>query len=519
MKRTLSLLCLAAMWLPAAAPPVKKPKLVLAIIVDQFRYDYLHRWRAQYQSGLARLMDRGAVFTNAHYEHFPTVTAIGHSTFLSGATPSVSGIVGNEWYDRSSGKQVTSVTDETVQILGAAAKTPASPRRLLVSTLADELKMSGSGKSKAIGISMKDRSAILPVGRMANAAYWFDAGNGNFVSTTYYFPKLPAWVEAFNQTRVVDQWVGKTWTSVEESNGASPLFTLPDKADGTYYTALERVPYGNDVVEMFAEKAVEAEQLGQRGETDVLALSFSANDRIGHDVGPDDPRVRDVSIRTDRVLGRFFDYLDKKVGMANVLVVLTADHGVAPLPEVMEQRRMPGGRITEATILEHVQNRLTERYGEGKWVVGKSGPAPYLDHNLIKAKGLNLAEVQRTAAEVVRSHPHIFRVYTGTQLANGQILDDLIDRRVRNGYHWERAADLFIVPEPYWLFEAKGTSHGTPFNYDTHVPLLMMGPGVRPGRYHKRAAVNDIAPTLANILEVEVPAGSIGRSLDEVLTN
>lgn len=505
--------CLAASVL--AAPPTK-PRLVVNLAIDQFRYDYLTRFQADYTGGLKRLLERGAVFTNAHYEHFPTVTAIGHSTMLSGATPSLSGIVGNEWFDRETGTQVTSVSDPNVKLLGGAAR-GSSPHRLLVSTLGDELKMATEGRAKVIGISSKDRSAILPAGRMADGAYWFDTSTGNFVSSTYYFPALPAWVEKFNASRVADQWVGKLWSSIDAKSGAPPLATLGAKADRSYFNTLDRTPYSNDLLVLFAQAAIENEQLGADATTDLLSVSFSANDRVGHSVGPDAPEVREISIQSDRTLGRFFDYLDKKIGPENYVVVFTADHGVAPLPEVMAKRRMPGGRMPEGAVLNAIQAALTARYGEGDWISGKSGPAPYLNHALIKQKNLRHEEVENTAAEAVRALPHIYRVYTRTQLRTGSLLDDMVDRRVRNGFHAERASDLFVVAEPYWLFEARGTSHGSPYNYDSHVPVVFLGPRIKPGRYHMRVAVNDIAPTLAALLEVEAPSGASGRVLHEML--
>ncbi|MBL8295457.1 MAG: alkaline phosphatase family protein [Bryobacterales bacterium] len=520
MKKALPVLCLLACGAfaqprPAAAPKTPaRPKLVLGIVVDQFRLDYFYRFRDKYNGGLAKLYTQGAFFTNAHYEHFPTVTAIGHSTFLTGATPSISGIVGNEWYDREKKRQVTSVWDGSVKMLGGTAD-GASPRNLLVSGIADELKMSGR-TSKAVGISMKDRSAILPVGRMGDAAYWFDNDSGNMVSSTYYFQEMPGWAKAFNDSRLVDKYCGQEWKSIEDP-AAKPLYAVPAGAGKKCYASIERSPYGNDLLVEFAERAIVGEKLGQGSGVDVLTVSFSANDRVGHDVGPDDPRVRDISIRTDRQLARLFQFIDQKIGMQNVVVAFTADHGVAPLPELMQDRKMPGGRLPESAILKRVEDHLSGLYGQGKWIVGKSGPAPYLNYELIANKKLDPAEVREQAAHIVRETAHIYRVYTRDQLASGQTPDDLIDRRVRNGYHAQRAADLFIVIEPYWLFERSGTSHGTPYNYDTHVPVILMGPGIKAGKYHQRAAVNDIAPTLATLLEVEVPSGATGRVLDEAL--
>ena len=271
--KKLALLFLAARALAAAAS--RPPKLVLALAVDQFRYDYLTRFRADYHAGFSRLLTRGAVFTNAHYEHFPTVTAIGHSTFLTGATPAMSGIVGNDWFDRESGKNVTSVSDDSVKLLGGGDARGSSPRRLLVSTVGDELKIAGGNQPKVIGISLKDRSAILPAGHMADGAYWFDAKSGNFVSSTYYFDELPAWVRDFNAARPADRFKGAVWAGRK----------YPDEIGEKLYESLPESPFSNELIEALAERAVKAEKLGARGVTDLLAVSFSANDYIGHDVG------------------------------------------------------------------------------------------------------------------------------------------------------------------------------------------------------------------------------------------
>lgn len=520
MKRISLVLCFAACSAFSQVAPTaagaRKPKLVLAIVVDQFRLDYFYRFGAQYNSGLARLATQGAFFTNAHYEHFPTVTAIGHSTILTGAAPSSSGIIGNDWYDRKSGKQVTSVEDPNTKLLGAGSGAGSSPHRLLVSTVADELKMS-RGASKAVGISIKDRSAILPVGRMADGAFWFDNKTGNFVSSTYYFPELPGWVKQFNDSRLTDRYVGRDWVSIEDPK-APALEKMPESKDEKYWAEMQRTPFGNEILEELAERAVESEKLGADDVTDVLSVSFSSNDYVGHEFGPDDPRVRDIAIRTDRTIGRLFAYLDKKVGMANVLVVMSADHGVSPVPEKMKERRMPGGRIADDAIKTAVRNYLTKTYGTGgDWVPGKSGYSLYLNQPLIESKGLDLHKVRAEVADVARAMPHVYRVITADQLLDGQGPGDQVDRRVRAGFFPPRAADVYVLVEPYYLFEKEGTSHGSVFNYDSHVPLVLMGPWIKPGRYHRRAAVNDIAPTLATLLEVEVPTGANGRVLDEAL--
>ena len=506
MKRTLAVF-LAVLIVPAAIIAAEKPKLVVAIAVDQFRYDYLLRFRAEYKQGLDRLLTRGAVFTNAYYQHFPTVTAIGHSTFLSGATPSISGIVGNDWFERETGKSVTSVSDDAVKILGGAGagEGGASPRRLLVSTVGDELKISDSGRSRAIGISMKDRSAILPSGHMADAAFWFDHKTGSFISSTYYFSELPAWTSAFNAEHPADHYKGSKWMSGRF-----------DQAGENLYNAVYNSPFGNELVEAFAERAVEAEKLGQRGVTDLLTISFSSNDSVGHALGPDSPEVHDISVRTDQVLGTLFQFLDAKVGMENVLVVLTADHGVSPVPEVNQARKMPGGRMPPRIVRDTVQAVLVKKYGEGNWISSPSEHSLYLNLELIREKKLDRAEVNQAAAEAAMGISHVARVYTREQLMKGAVLEDQISRRMMNGFYERRGADVYLLLEPYWMFSAHGTTHGTTYGYDAHVPVIFMGPGIKAGQFDETIAVNDIAPTLSTLLGIETPSGSVGRVLREI---
>jgi predicted AlkP superfamily pyrophosphatase or phosphodiesterase len=504
MKRILACALAAASFL-AAAP--KKPKLVLAIVIDQFRYDYLTRFRGDYHAGFERLLTKGAVFTNARYEHFPTVTAVGHSTFLSGAIPSISGIIANDWYDRDEGKTVTSVADAATKLLGGSGSSAgSSPHRMLVDTVGDELKMADENKSKVIGISLKDRAAILPAGHMANGAYWFDSRSGNFVSSTYYFADLPAWVKEFNSARPADQYQGATWLSkVMPAVGPS------------LYSAIDASPYANEMIEHMAEAAIQAEQLGQRDVTDLLAVSFSANDYVGHASGPDSAEVHEISVQTDKVLEKLFNAIDQKIGLDNVIVVLTGDHGVAPLPEVNVQRKMPGGRLPAGIVSKTVQAALVKKYGDGSWIVSNAEHSIYLNLDLIAQKNLAAADVNRAAADAAMTIPHVFRVYTREQLINGAVLADEVARRVSNGYYARRGADVEVLLEPYWIFTQTGATHGAAFGYDAHVPVLFMGLGIRAGRYDNAIAINDIAPTLAAMLEVETPSGSVGRVLTEML--
>jgi len=507
--------------LGAPAPPVpapKPPKLVLAIVIDQFRYDYLLRFRRDYNAGMARLLEHGAVFTDAHHIHFPTVTAVGHSTFLSGATPSSSGIIGNEWYDRQSGETVTSVSDADTKLVGGPPGAPgSSPHRMLVSTVGDELKMARP-HSKVIGISIKDRAAILPVGHAADAAYWYDSDSNNWVTSSFFMPDLPDWVKDVNHGRPFAKYLGANWLPFDaKDSSAKPFCTLvAGVADVRFCGPIEATPWGNEMIEQFTERAVAEEKLGQHEYTDLLAVSFSSNDYVGHAVGPDAPEVRDISIRTDRLLGKLFDFIDQRIGAGNTLVVLTADHGVAPVPEVNQERKMPGGRLSEIVMLRGVNDALKAKYGEGKWIVGTAEGALYLNRQLIQEKTLRLAQVEETAAAALRGMPHVFRVYTSEQLAHGETTGDYVSRAVLRGFFEQRSGDVILVQDPYYVFSGSGTSHSTPFDYDSHVPVIFMGEGIRAGEYHEKIAENDIAPTLATILRVEEPSGSIGRILEEM---
>ncbi len=507
-----------AMLQPTPAQTVRRPKLVIAIVIDQFRYDYLTRFGAEYTGGLATMLQSGAIFTNARYDQFPTVTAVGHSIIMTGANPAISGIVGNAWYSREEQRLVTSVCDDAFETIGRASTTaakasgdctdssPASPNRLLVDTVGDEVRIATEA-SKVIGVSLKPRSAILPAGHMATGAYWFDE-SGAFVTSSFYGAAFPKWAGAFNKDGPADQYAGKEWMGTKFGSGAD------------LYKAIPASPWGNELIEAFAEAAVQGEQLGQRGVTDVLTISFSSNDYVGHRVGPDDPQVRDMALRTDHLIDRFFHFLAAHgISLNDITVVLSADHGVAPLPDKNLERKMPGNRMSPGQLEKAVQDALTERYGPGEWLIRKPVEyVIYLNQELIRAKKLNRADVDRVAAEALSSRPYVFRVYTREQLADG-VAGDRIAQAMMNGYFPRRSGDLFVLLDPYWIFSMSGTTHGTPFNYDTHVPLIFMGRGIRPGRYNGNVSITDVAPTLATYLGIEMPAGAEGRTLSEIFSD
>jgi predicted AlkP superfamily pyrophosphatase or phosphodiesterase len=484
--------------------PAQGPTLVLSVMVDQLRYDYLTRHGAAFDAGLKRLLQEGAVFTNANYEHTPTVTAVGHSTMLSGASPSVSGIAGNSWYSRSEGASIQSITDTDVTPLGTA--NGASPKRLLVTTIGDELKASGKG-GKVYGVSLKDRSAILPAGRSADGAFWLDSGN--FVSSSWYFPAMPEWVTAFNAEKRADRFAGA------ELVGR----TMPAEPGQELYRALDSTPFADQLVLEFALHVLRTEALGRGKQTDLLAVSFSAMDYLGHATGPDTLQMHEMVLSIDDKIGELLKAAERQAGRGKVLLVLTADHGVAPVPEENMEKQLPGGRYNAEAERTAVLDALTAAFGAGEYLLANSELGYYLNYAAADAATVSREQIENVAAEVLRRQPKVARVYTRTELERGLASGDRIDQRVLNGFNRVESGDLVVIHEPGWLAVGRGTTHGSPYSYDTHVPLIFWGPRtlVKAGVYHEDAAINDIAPTLSVMLGIAQPSGATGRVLDEIL--
>jgi hypothetical protein len=368
---------------------------------------------------------------------------------------------------------------------------------------------------KVFGLSFKDRGAILTAGHRADGAYWFDVKTGAFVTSTYYRPEPHTWVARFNQAAPAAALAGRPWEFLDPASG--PGRVMPAEVGGQLYNAIYGSPFGNVMLKDFAVAAIEAEQLGQRGVTDLLTVSFSSNDAVGHTYGPDSPEVRDMTVRTDRVIGELLAKVDALVGLDHVLVAFTTDHGVAPVPEVQAQRKLPGGRLKADELFGPITAALTAKYGDGKWILATAGTSPYLNHPLIAEKGLDPVEVRRVAATAAASVSRVARVYTREQLLAGDVAPDVIGRRLARSYSLQRSGDLEILLDAYWLRSTSGTTHGTPYSYDAHIPLVLMGPGIKPGAYHANVALNDLAPTMATLLGVETPSGSSGRVLVEAL--
>jgi predicted AlkP superfamily pyrophosphatase or phosphodiesterase len=524
----------------AAAPSTsKKPRLVVGIVIDQFRADYLTRFEDQYgEGGFKRLMKEGANFVNANYIHTPTYTACGHATFMTGASPAYSGIIGNEWYERETGKRVTSVIDEKVKLLGGTAgATGMSPDRMTASTIGDQLKMDSQGKAKVVGVSLKDRSAILPAGHRPDGAYWYDARSGNLVSSTYYFNDLPEWVKRFNKEQRPDRFFNKQWDRLlpiaaydrstpdemaYEKNSAGNKF--PYKITGNeespgpgFYNQFQYTPFANDYLVDFAKAAIEAEQMGADDVTDLLTISFSSNDLVGHQYGPYSHEVQDMALRTDRTLAELFSYLEKRVGLDRVIVALTADHGVAPVPENVQQFGF-GGRVEPKLFQDAIQSALSQRFGEEKWILYYVNGNVYLDEAIVERKKLSINEVERVASLAALKIKGVGECYTRSQILSGQMPKTTIAQSVVNGYYAARNGNLVLLPIPYWfLSEGSTTTHGTPYHYDTHVPVIFYGAGVAAGTQYGVSSPADIAPTIAALLKIEPPSNVVGRILTEAI--
>jgi predicted AlkP superfamily pyrophosphatase or phosphodiesterase len=538
-----------------AAP---RARLVLLIVVDQFRYDFLDRFGDLFiAGGLKRLLREGASWTEANYDHMPTYTAPGHATLMTGTWPSENGIVANDWYDRDAQKIVSNVSDPddqpgkpAYQLFGGGAIERAStPRRLNASTLGDELRMTTNGRSKVVGISVKDRSAILPAGRNASAAYWFSTQTGNMVSTSYYFPQLPAWVEKFNQARRADHFIAQPWPRLigeseylRRAGADAPSwekFGSATDADVSFphsfrknqtadaYTPLDSSPFSNDLLLEFTQAAIINEGLGQDADTDVLTLSFSANDYVGHYYGPYSHEAMDITLRTDRQIAALLDFVNSRIGLQNTLVVFTADHGVAPVPEHATALKLPGGRIGNAQLLETVKAAIRQRYGrkdESKdstadYILSLSNANIFFNLAALRRDRISIEEIETVAGDAALQVPGIARYFTRTQLQRAAIPPaDPIARRVLHGFNSRRSGDVILVTEPFKYLETFiPATHGSPYSYDTHVPLIIMGRGLAPGLYHQTATPADIAPTLANLLGVQAPSNSTGRVLAEAL--
>jgi len=509
----------------------ERPKLIVLIVIDQFRYDYLTRFRPHFTAkGFNLLLDGGAVFTDCRYDYASTITGPGHASLATGAYPNQHGIIDNEWYDRTQHRAVYCVEDlstHTVASQNGPGPTPAfSPRNLIGSTLGDELRAATDFRSKVIAISLKDRAAILLGGHTATAAYWYEAGSGRFVTSTYYESALPPWVETFNQRAPARDFCGQVWKALPVRPGdtgtvfsefhPSPGEPCPDPR---FLGWLNDTPFMNEIELAFASEAVRGEHLGQGEDTDLLAVSLSVNDYVGHASGPYSEQVSDTTLRTDRDLAKFFADLDKQVGLDHVWIALSADHGVAPNPAFIQEHHLGLGNAQPGAIRGGVEKAMSESLGPGPWVEDADELYVYLNRDTVKKRRIPEARAEEVAAQAAAAQPDVAAAFTRTQFLTGTLPNSPLARKAANSFNPKRSGDVFIVLAPYAVpvVAATGTSHGSPWNYDTQVPLVLWGDAFKAGVYAKPCQPIDLAATLAAVLGITQSSESEGRPLTDAI--
>ena len=513
----------------------KRPKLVVGIVVDQMRYEYLYKYADRYvDGGFKRLMKEGINCQENHYNYAPTVTAAGHTSVYTGTVPSVHGIVGNDWTDVASGKKIYCTEDSTVKTVGTTGKTGwMSPKNLWTSTITDQLKMAQNYKSKTIAIALKDRGAILPGGHTANAAYWYDSKEGRWISSSFYFNELPSWVQSFNSEERALKYIQKGWNtlypietyvqSAEDENkfegklpGEKSTSFPHELKGGNPLEVIRTTPYGNSITKDFALKALENEKLGKNGTSDFLAISFSSTDYVGHNFGPQSIELEDTYLRLDKDIAEILTYLDAQYGKDQVLVFLTADHAVAEVPGYANSKKLPGGVFDRNASISDMKKAINQAFGNVDLLVGEENSQLYFNHNLMEKMGIDakkLFDVVRKSYQKQAGFSELVNL-KDIQSAN---LNAQYTQLIINGYHPARSGDFMILLKPSWFMGSQtGTTHSTLYSYDTHVPLLFYGWKVKPAEIIKRTSISDISVTLANWLHIMEPSGSIGNVITQI---
>lgn len=514
------------------------PKLVVGIVVDQMRPDYLYRyWDKFGEGGFKKLVNEGFVCKNTNYNYVPTYTAPGHASIYTGTTPAVNGIAGNNWYSRDSSRIVYCTEDASVQTVGSSSKAGLmSPQNLLSTTITDELRIFSNKQSKVIGISLKDRGAILPAGHLANGAYWFDSFNGHWISSSYYMQALPEWVADFNRQALADKYLSQPWKpllalnqyteSLPDDNSYEGLFkgeskpvfphNLPQIFKQEGFEAIRSTPFGNTITKDFALAAIGAEQLGKGKHTDFLAVSFSSSDYIGHRYGPGSIEVEDMYLRLDRDIAQLLQFVEKFVGKDNVLVFLTADHGAAEVPAFLTDNKIEAGYLDAKKTEDQLSQFISKNFGDSLFVTFYNQQV-YLNRQYMQRKKINPAEIQEQIARYAFSLEGVAgAVTTATLYYNG--FNDPYRSLVQNGNHATRSGDVFITLKPGWFAgeSRTGTTHGSSYSYDTRVPLLWYGWKIAKGSSAEAVHVSDIAPTLAIFLNTPFPNGCTGKPITSI---
>ncbi|GAA0880292.1 alkaline phosphatase family protein [Algoriphagus jejuensis] len=532
-------LVLGIQVLSSAQSQSEKPKLVVGIIVDQMRQEYLYRFADRYtEGGFKRMMNEGFMMTNGHYNYAPTVTGPGHASVYTGTTPATHGIISNSWYSRKLNRFLYCAEDSTVTNVGGTPENGnISPRNLLSTTVTDELRFATGKRSKVVGIAIKDRGASLPAGHTGDA-YWYDDVTGEFMTSTYYHDSLPDWVVAFNAKKVPDFYLSKNWetlfpldtyvNSIADDNDFEGIFagkttpTFPYNLDSLKgqnggYGLIASTPYGNSLTLDFALAAIEGEKLGQGDVTDFVAVSFSSPDYIGHRFGPASVEVEDNYLRLDREMERMFAYLDKTYGKGQYLVFLSADHAVADVANYMISENVPAGNINVNSIAGQIAGYCNVKYGEGDWILRYTGDQVFLNRALADEKKVDFAAMQRDLAAWMLRFNGIKEVYTAEDMRTRQFTYGRA-HLLQMGYNHIASGDLLLVFEPAWMVGgARGTTHGSPYNYDTNVPILFFGWGVKHGSSARRASITDIAPTVSALLKIKYPNAADGEPITEIV--
>lgn len=514
----------------------ERPKLVVGIVVDQMRYDYLYRYYNKYSAGgFKRLMSEGFNCRNNHYDYAPTVTAAGHAAIFTGSVPAIDGIIGNEWYDVKSGRVMYCVEDTTAKTVGSTTRAGLmSPKNLLVSTITDQLKIANAYQSKTIGIALKDRGAILPAGHTANGAYWFDSKDGSWITSSFYMNDLPQWVKDFNAKKLPAKYIADGWktllpidqyteSSVDDSPFESklagetkPIFPheLVARAGVNLLEVIRTTPFGNTLTKDFALAALQYENLGKGSKTDFLTVSFSSTDYVGHSFGPNSVESEDTYLRLDRDIAEMLTTFDNTLGKGNYLVFLSADHGVADVPGYWQSQKLPAGLFDKTKAMADLKTALNAEFGDAEYIRAEENAQLYLNHELLKTKKISFAQIHEVVREVLLKREDIADVVDLHNLVNTTLPNYQLGI-LKNGYNPRRSGDISIILNPSWFSGYKtGTTHGSLYRYDTHVPLLFYGWRVRNGETTNRTNISDIAPTVADFLNILEPNGTVGNIIN-----
>jgi predicted AlkP superfamily pyrophosphatase or phosphodiesterase len=517
-----------------------KPKLIVGIVVDQMRYDYLTRFYSKYSDGgFKRMMNEGFNCKNNHFNYVPTYTGPGNTSVYTGTTPKYHGIIGNDWYDKELKKSVYCAGDDSVQSVGTTDKAgQMSPHRMNTTTFTDENRLFTQMQGKTIGIALKDRGAILPAGHTANAAYWFHGKDeGNWISSTFYMNELPKWVSDFNANKSVTTYF-KEWNTYydiatytesgldlntfEGGYKGKETATFPYdlealKTQNGNYELIKISAFGNNITTDFAIAAIEGEQLGKDTITDVLALSYSSPDYVGHNFGVNSKEIQDTYIRLDKDLERLFNYLDANIGKNKYTVFLSADHAAVEVPAYLQSNRIPAGYFESSAFKKKVNEFVAAKFSASDLVENISNNQIFLNRTKLSEMNLILEDVQQLIANEIISYEHIDKAYTGSSIMNS-VFSNGLESLLQMGYHQKRSGDVIYVLEPSVISYSKtGSTHGSSFNYDTHVPLLFFGKGIKQGETLQKTSITDIAPTMSALLGIGFPNAATGQPLEFVL--